>query len=139
MEKKLVTIKINNCEYPVQEGITILEACKRAGIEVPTLCYLEDVAKNASCCVCVVQVKGAKSLVLSCTACVYEGTEIVTNSARIRDARKTNVELLLANNPKDCQVEASRSSTYLLITRKIVSHVFAIRIVSCKLYPQSQG
>ena len=102
MEKKLVTIKINNCEYPVQEGITILEACKRAGIEVPTLCYLEDVAKNASCGVCVVEVKGAKSLVRSCTACVYEGTEIVTNSARIRDARKTNVELLLANHPKDC-------------------------------------
>ena len=46
--------------------------------------------------------KGARSLVRSCTACVHEGTEIVTNSARIRDARKTNVELLLANHPKDC-------------------------------------
>ena len=59
-------------------------------------------SKNASCGVCLVEVKGARSLVRACTACVFEGIEIITNSARIRDARKTNVELLLANHPKDC-------------------------------------
>jgi len=71
-------------------------------LKIPTLCYLEDVSRNSSCGVCVVEVKNARSLVRSCTACVHEGTEIVTNSARIRDARKTNVELILANHPKDC-------------------------------------
>jgi iron-only hydrogenase group A len=102
MDTKMINIKINGNEYQAPDGMTILDACKRAGIEVPTLCYLEDVSRNSSCGVCVVEVKGARSLVRSCTACVHEGTEIVTNSARIRDARKTNVELILANHPKDC-------------------------------------
>jgi len=102
MDTKMINIKINGNEFQAPDGMTILDACKRAGIEVPTLCYLEDVSRNSSCGVCVVEVKGARSLVRSCTACVHEGTEIVTNSARIRDARKTNVELILANHPKDC-------------------------------------
>ena len=97
-----VNVKINGNIFQVPQGITILDACKRAGIEIPTLCYLEDVAKNSSCGVCLVEVKGARSLVRSCTMCVYEGIEIATNSLRIRDARKTNVELILANHPKDC-------------------------------------
>jgi iron-only hydrogenase group A len=102
MDTKLVTVRINGSEYNVPSGATILDACKTAGIRIPTLCYMQDVAKNASCGVCVVEVKGAKSLVRSCTACVREGIEIITNSARIRDARKTNIELLLANHPKEC-------------------------------------
>jgi len=102
METKMINIKINGNDYQAPDGITILDACKRSGIKIPTLCYLEDVSRNSSCGVCVVEVKGARSLVRSCTACVHEGTEIVTNSARIRDARKTNVELILANHPKDC-------------------------------------
>src|ERR1035437_2486274 len=93
-----VNIKINGNACEVPQGITILDACKRAGIEIPTLCYLEDVAKNSSCGVCLVEVKGARSLVRSCTMCVYEGIEIATNSLRIRDSRKTNVELILANH-----------------------------------------
>ena len=102
METKMINIKINGNEYQAPDGIAILDACKRAGIEIPTLCFLEDVSRNSSCGVCVVEMKGARSLVRACTACVHEGTEIVTNSARIRDARKTNVELILANHPKDC-------------------------------------
>ncbi len=98
----MVNIKINGTDHQAPLNATILEACKRGGISIPTLCYMEDVSKNASCAVCVVEVKGAKSLLRSCTACVYEGMEIVTNSPRIRDARKTSVELLLANHPKDC-------------------------------------
>ncbi len=119
MEKKIVNVKINGMSFQVQEGITILEACRRAGIEIPTLCFMEDVSRNASCGVCVVEVKGARSLVRSCTACVYEGTEIVTNSARIRDARKTNVELLLANH------------------RRTASRVCATRTASCRQLPPS--
>ncbi len=102
MDNATVNIKINGNDYKVPQNVTILEACKRAGITIPTLCYLEDVATNASCAVCVVEVKGARSLTRSCSTCVREGIEIATNSARIRDARKTSVELLLANHPKDC-------------------------------------
>ncbi len=98
----MVNIKINGDDHQAPLNATILDACKRGGINIPTLCYMEDVSKNASCAVCVVEVKGARSLLRSCTACVYEGMEIVTNSPRIRDARKTSVELLLANHPKDC-------------------------------------
>jgi len=102
METTMVTITINGSQYRVPQGMTILDACRQVGFSIPTLCYLEDVSRNASCGVCLVEVKGARSLVRSCSACVYEGIEIATNSPRIRDARKTNVELLLANHPKDC-------------------------------------
>jgi iron-only hydrogenase group A len=102
METKVVNIKVNGNDYQALDGTTILEACTSAGVKIPTLCYLEGVSRNASCGVCLVEVKGARSLVRSCSTCVREGIEITTNSARIREARKTNVELLLANHPKDC-------------------------------------
>ena len=102
MDSKTISIRINGGDFRIPQSLTILDACRRAGIKVPTLCFLQDVARNSSCGICLVEVKGARSLVRACTACVYEGIEIVTNSPRIRDARKTNVELLLANHPKDC-------------------------------------
>jgi iron-only hydrogenase group A len=102
METTMVTVRINGSTYQVPQGITILDACMKAGVKVPTLCYMQDVARNASCGVCLVEVKGARSLVRSCTACVHEGIEIATNTPRVRDARTTNVELLLANHPQDC-------------------------------------
>ena len=102
METTMVNVTINGLPYQVPQGLSILDACIRAGIKIPTLCYLEDVARNASCGVCLVEVKGARSLVRSCSACVHDGIEISTSSARIREARKTNVELLLANHPNDC-------------------------------------
>jgi NADH-quinone oxidoreductase subunit G len=98
----MVTIKINGNEYQVPAGMMILDACIQAGLNIPTLCCLEEVSRNASCGICVVEVKGAKSLLRSCVTCVNEGMEIVTHSPRVRDARKTNVELLLANHPKEC-------------------------------------
>ncbi len=97
-------ITINNQSLEVQEGLTILEACKSVGFKIPTLCYLQDVSSNASCGVCVVEVKGAKSLLRSCITKVSEGMEITTNSQRVMEARKMNVELLLANHPQDCLI-----------------------------------
>lgn len=95
-------ITIDNQVVEVQEDITILEACRRVGVKIPTLCYLKDVSHNASCGVCVVEVRGARALSRSCITKVAEGMEITTNNARIRNARKMNVELLLANHPQDC-------------------------------------
>jgi len=97
-------ITINNQPFEVAEGLTIMQACQSAGINVPSLCYMKDVSSNASCGVCVVEVKGARSLLRSCITKVTDGMEITTNSQRILEARKVNVELLLANHPQDCLI-----------------------------------
>ena len=97
-------ITINNQPFEVKDGSTILEACEHAGIKIPTLCYLKDISANASCGVCVVDVKGAKSLLRSCITKVAEGMEITTNNQRVMNARKMNVELILANHPDDCLI-----------------------------------
>lgn len=81
-----------------------MDACHSVGISVPSLCYLKDVSSNASCGVCVVEVKGAKSLLRSCITQVAEGMDITTNSSRVMEARKVNVELLMANHPQDCLI-----------------------------------
>lgn len=95
-------ISINGIATQVDEGTTIMEACSKMGIKVPSLCYLKDVSSNASCGVCVVEVAGAKALLRSCITKVTEGMEIATSNAHIQEARKVNVELLLANHPTDC-------------------------------------
>ncbi len=97
-------ITINNQPLQVEEGKTIMEACHDAGINVPSLCYLKDVSHNASCGVCVVEVRGAKSLLRSCITQVTDGMEISTNNQRVMEARRINVELLLANHPTDCLI-----------------------------------
>ena len=95
-------ITIDNQLFQIPEGLTIMEACGFAGINIPSLCYLKDVSSNASCGVCVVEVKGARTLLRSCITKVTDGMEVSTNNARILQARKMNVELLLANHPQDC-------------------------------------
>ncbi len=98
----LVNIKINNVTYQVEDGITILDACKQVGIKIPTLCYLKEINAIGACRVCVVEVKGARSLVASCVYPVREGLEIITNSKRVLDSRKTTVELILSDHNQDC-------------------------------------
>ncbi|MBP1663795.1 MAG: hydrogenase, Fe-only [Bacteroidetes bacterium] len=95
-------ITINNQPLEVKEGLTIMEACNAVGIHVPSLCYLKDVSHNASCGVCVVEVKNAKSLLRSCITQVTDGMDITTNSQRVMEARRVNIELMLANHPQDC-------------------------------------
>ncbi|HOV39965.1 MAG TPA: 2Fe-2S iron-sulfur cluster-binding protein, partial [Spirochaetales bacterium] len=96
------SIIVNGKSYDVPKGKTILEAVSALGYSIPTLCHLPEVATNASCGVCVVEVKGAKSLLRSCVTKVSEGMDIQIASPRVLAARRTNVELLLANHPKDC-------------------------------------
>jgi iron-only hydrogenase group A len=97
-----VTISIDGWPYTVPAGITILQACRDSGIDVPALCYMEGLVADAACSLCVVEVKGARTLTRSCVNLVFEGMAISTRSERVRDARKTNLELLLANHPQDC-------------------------------------
>ncbi len=98
----LVNVKINNIPVQVEEGSTIIEAAKAAGVKIPTLCYLKGVNEIGACRVCVCEVKGARSLVAACVYPVNEGMEVFTNTEKVRQSRKATVELLLSNHNKDC-------------------------------------
>jgi len=96
-------VTINNISVEVPEGATILSAAKQAGINIPTLCYLEGLDAIGACRVCVVEVENAKSLVAACSMPVSDGMKIKTNTSRVRQARKMVVELLLSEHDGDCQ------------------------------------
>lgn len=95
-------ITVNNKEIEAQPGEYILSALKRAGINIPTLCYLEGLPPSGACRMCVVEIEGIPGLVPSCAYPVAEGMKIKTHSPKVVQARRTNVELLLANHPDDC-------------------------------------
>ncbi len=97
-----VNIKINGRDFAVPAGSTILEAARIAGIEIPTLCFLKEINEIGACRICVVKVKGARSLVASCVFPVNEGMEIFTNSPEVIEARRTTLKLILSNHKKEC-------------------------------------
>lgn len=98
----MVNLVIDSINVSVPCGTTILQAAKKAGIKIPTLCYFHDQAIKGSCRICVVEVKGSRKLSAACSTPVWEGMEVITNSKSIRDARKAVLELILAEHPKDC-------------------------------------
>ncbi|MCT4595776.1 MAG: NADH-dependent [FeFe] hydrogenase, group A6 [Anaeromicrobium sp.] len=100
MEK--VTLTIDNIKVSVPKGYTILEAAKEANIDIPTLCYLKEVNEVGACRMCVVEVKGARSLQAACVHPVSDGMEVRTNSKKVRDARKSTLELILSNHNREC-------------------------------------
>lgn len=97
-----VNIKINGRDYTVPAGSTILEAARMAGIEIPTLCFLKEINEIGACRICVVKVKGARSLVAACVFPVNEGMEIFTNTPDVIEARKTTLKLILSNHKREC-------------------------------------
>ena len=97
------TLTIDNVTVEVPQGATVLEAAKKAGIKIPTLCYLEDVQAIGACRVCMVEIEGARSLMASCVTPAGEGMKVHTNSKKAREARRTVVELLLSDHSGDCQ------------------------------------
>lgn len=99
---KNVKITINNREMEVPAGTTVLEAAQTAGIDIPTLCFLKDINEVGACRVCVVEVEGARTLQASCVLPVREGMVVKTNTKKVRESRKTTVELLLANHNREC-------------------------------------
>ena len=106
----MVNIKINDKSYSVPKGSTILEAARYAGIEIPTLCYLKDINEIGACRICMVEVKGARSLVTACVFPVAEGMEIYTNTERVRHSRKMTLELILSTHDRKC-LSCVRSGT----------------------------
>ena len=97
-----VNIKINGMPLSVPKGYTILEAARSAGINIPTLCYLKDINEIGACRICVVEVKGARSLVASCVYPVNEGMEVITNSPAVLKSRRLTLELILSTHEKKC-------------------------------------
>lgn len=102
MANEMVNIKINGMPLSVPKGSTILEAARQAGINIPTLCYLKDINEIGACRICVVEVKGARSLVASCVYPVFEGMEISTNTERVQKSRKMSLELILSAHKRNC-------------------------------------
>lgn len=99
---EMVNIKINGIDVSAPKGSTVLEAARLANIDIPTLCYLKDINQIGSCRMCVVEIKGARSLQAACVYPINEGMEVYTNSPLVRESRKTTLELILSNHEKAC-------------------------------------
>ncbi len=99
---EMVTISINGKSISVPKDYTILQAARSAGIDIPTLCYLKDINEIGACRMCLVEVKGARTLVTACVYPVNEGMEVFTQTERVRKARKAVLELMLSNHNKKC-------------------------------------
>ena len=98
----MVTLTIDNHTVSVPNGTTILEAARKVGVKIPTLCYLPKINEVASCRVCAVEVEGVDKLATACNTQVVEGMVVHTNTQRVRITRKTNVELILSQHVDHC-------------------------------------
>ncbi|NLN06766.1 MAG: 2Fe-2S iron-sulfur cluster binding domain-containing protein [Firmicutes bacterium] len=99
---EMVTLTIDNKKVQVPKDYTVLQAAKAANIEIPTLCFLKDINEIGACRICVVEIKGAKSLQAACVYPVADGMEVYTNTPKVREARKVTLELILSNHDKNC-------------------------------------
>ena len=100
----MVKFKLNNRELCVENGTTILEAAEAAGIPIPHLCYLKEINEIAACRMCMVEVEGTDRLVPACNTQVLEGMVVHTNTPRVRQARRTNLRLILSQHNSNCTV-----------------------------------
>lgn len=104
-----INLKINNIDVEVPDGATILDAATKAGVRIPTLCYLKDINGIGACRMCLVEVKGARGLMASCVTPATDGMEVKTNTQKLRDSRRMTLELMLSNHRTDC-LSCSRST-----------------------------
>ena len=135
MEQKMVNLKIDNIPVSVPAGTTVLEAARNAGIKIPSLCFLKDINEIGACRICVVEVKGAKSLVASCVYPVNEGMEVFTNTEKVRHSRQLTLELILSNHRMDC-LTCSRSGRCELQDLARDLGIDAVRYAADNLPPQ---
>ena len=98
-----VNIKIEGISYQVEEGLTILEAAKACGYEIPSLCtFNHGECSTGSCRVCLVEVKGARTLVAACVHPISENMEIWTNTPKVLESRRRTLQLILSNHDRKC-------------------------------------
>jgi len=99
---ELVTVYIDNKPVEIAAGATSLEAAKKAGVDIPTLCYMKDINAIGACRICLVEVKGARSLQAACVTPVAPNMQVYTNTPAVLSARRLNLELILSNHPMEC-------------------------------------
>jgi NADH dehydrogenase/NADH:ubiquinone oxidoreductase subunit G len=99
-----ISLTINDKPVTGRDGMTILEVTRANGIDIPTLCYLEDLPPRGACRLCVVEVDGSRALVGSCHTPIAAGMVVHTHSPKVLEARRVIVELLLASHPDNCLV-----------------------------------
>ena len=102
MENKMITLTIDGVSVTVPEGPTVLEAAKQAKITIPTLCYLKGINQIGACRICMVEIEGARGLAAACVMPAGEGMKVKTNTPRLRQVRRDNLELLLSNHNREC-------------------------------------
>ena len=98
----MVNLTIDNIKVQVPAHATILEAARKAGVKVPTLCYLKGVNEVGACRVCLVEVVGGRSLAAACVSPVSEGMVVKTNSNRVRATRRSTLEMILSDHNREC-------------------------------------
>jgi NADH-quinone oxidoreductase subunit G len=100
----MLKLKINNIEVEIEQGLTVLQACEKAGVEIPRFCYHEKLSIAGNCRMCLVEIEKSPKPVASCAMPATEGMNIKTNTTLVEKARKGVMEFLLANHPLDCPV-----------------------------------
>jgi NADP-reducing hydrogenase subunit HndD len=98
------TLTIDGRPVEVPDGTSVLDAARKAGVKIPTLCYLEDVQSIGACRLCLVEIEGARTLMASCVLPATEGMKVYTNTPRVREGRRTVMELLLSEHAGNCQI-----------------------------------
>ena len=101
-ENKMIHLTIDNQAVEVPEGTTILEAARKANIDIPTLCFLKEVNEVGDCRMCLVEVEGMRKFATSCIQKVSEGMVVHTNTEKVMKARRTVLDLILSNHNRDC-------------------------------------
>jgi len=102
MDSNKITITINDQQYKVDPGQTVMQAADKCGYRIPRLCYHPKLSIEGACRVCIVQIEGVRNYVASCAYPVADGMKVYTNTKELRRARRDIVELLLDNHPMDC-------------------------------------
>ncbi len=100
----MLKLKVNDIEVEVEEGLTVLQACEKAGVEIPRFCYHEKLSIAGNCRMCLVEMEKSPKPIASCAMPAAEGMVIKTNTQKIEKSRKGVMEFLLANHPLDCPV-----------------------------------
>ena len=100
----MLKLKVNNTEIEVEEGLTVLQACEKAGFEIPRFCYHEKLSIAGNCRMCLVEMEKSPKPIASCAMPAADGMVIKTNTPKIEKSRKGVMEFLLANHPLDCPV-----------------------------------
>jgi NADP-reducing hydrogenase subunit HndD len=102
MSEEMISLKINNVEVEVPKGTSILNAAKKAHVNITTLCYHPDLKPTSACGLCIIKVKGSNKMVRACATEATSGMEVITHDAELYETRKAVIELILSSHPDDC-------------------------------------